>query len=52
MIDRIVETKKREVAALRHRDIAPRTRPIVPFALRDGVNIIAELKRGRLRQAA
>lgn len=45
MIDRIVETKKREVAALRHRDIAPRTRPIVPFALRDGVNIIAELKK-------
>lgn len=45
MIDRILETKKKEVAALRHREIPPRTRPIIPFTLRKDVNIIAELKR-------
>jgi indole-3-glycerol phosphate synthase len=45
MIDRIIETKKKEVAAMRHREVPPRTRPVVPFQLKDGTSIIAELKR-------
>lgn len=45
MIDRIIETKKKEVAALQNSEIPPRTGPVVPFQLKDGINIIAELKR-------
>ena len=45
MIRQIVETKKREVAALPRHVLSPRTRPIIPFKLKKGVNIIAELKR-------
>lgn len=45
MIRQIVETKKREVAALRGHVFSPRTRPIIPFKLKKGINIIAELKR-------
>jgi indole-3-glycerol phosphate synthase len=45
VIERIVETKKKEVEMLRTLGLAPRTKPVVPFALREGVNIIAELKR-------
>ena len=45
MIDRIIETKKKEVAALRHREVTPRTRPVMPFKLKDGINVIGELKR-------
>ncbi|MBA4391712.1 MAG: indole-3-glycerol-phosphate synthase TrpC, partial [Syntrophus sp. (in: bacteria)] len=45
MIRKIVETKKREVAALRGHVFSSRTRPVIPFKLKKGINIIAELKR-------
>ena len=45
MINRIIETKKKEVAALQTGEAPPRTRPVVPFKLKDGINVIAELKR-------
>ncbi len=45
MITRILETKKEEVARLRHVAVPPRSRPVVPMRLKSGVNIIAELKR-------
>jgi indole-3-glycerol phosphate synthase len=45
VIERIVETKKKEVEVLRTLELAPRTKAVIPFALKEGVNIIAELKR-------
>jgi indole-3-glycerol phosphate synthase len=45
MIRKIMETKKKEVAVLRGRRVSPRTRPVAPFKLKEGINIIAELKR-------
>lgn len=45
MIEKIVETKKREIERLRTLTLPPRTKPVIPLALREGVNIIAELKR-------
>jgi indole-3-glycerol phosphate synthase len=45
VIEQIVETKKKEVEALKTFELAPRKKPVIPFALREGVNIIAELKR-------
>ena len=45
MIEEIVETKKKEVAALETFKPAARKKPIIPFTLKEGVNIIAELKR-------
>ena len=45
MIEQIVETKKKEVEALKTLELAPRTKRVIPFALKKGVNIIAELKR-------
>jgi indole-3-glycerol phosphate synthase len=45
VIQQIVETKKREVTTLRGQTLSPRRRPLMPFNLKKGVNIIAELKR-------
>jgi indole-3-glycerol phosphate synthase len=45
VIEQIVETKKKEVEALKTLELAPRTRPVIPFGLKEGINIIAELKR-------
>ncbi len=45
MIEQIIETKKREVELLKILELAPRTKPVIPFSLKEGVNIIAELKR-------
>jgi indole-3-glycerol phosphate synthase len=45
VIERIVETKKKEVELLKTLELAPRTKPVIPFLLKEGVNIIAELKR-------
>ena len=45
MIRQIVETKKKEVAALGMFEPLARTKPVIPFTLKEGVNIIAELKR-------
>lgn len=45
MIRQIVETKKREVASLQGQALSPRRRPLIPFNLKKGINIIAELKR-------
>ena len=45
MIEQIVETKKKEVEVLKTLELAPRKKPVIPFALREGINIIAELKR-------
>ena len=45
MIRQIMETKKKEVTALRGRRLSPRTRPVTPFKLKEGINIIAELKK-------
>lgn len=45
MIQQIVETKKREVAAIQDQVLSPRKRPLMPFNLKEGINIIAELKR-------
>lgn len=45
MIDQIVETKKKEVAALGTFKPVARTKPVIPFTLKEGINIIAELKR-------
>lgn len=45
MIEQIVETKKKEVEALRTLELTTRTKPVIPFALKEDVNIIAELKR-------
>lgn len=45
MIDQIVETKKKEVAALGMFKPVARTKPVIPFTLKEGINIIAELKR-------
>jgi indole-3-glycerol phosphate synthase len=45
VIGEIVETKKKEVEMLKTLKSAPRTRPVIPFTLKEGVNIIAELKR-------
>ncbi len=45
MIEKIVETKKKEVEILRTLELTPRTKSIIPFTLKDRINIIAELKR-------
>ncbi len=45
MIRQIMKTKKKEIAALQGRRVPPRTRPVTPFNLKEGINIIAELKR-------
>ncbi len=45
MIEKIVETKKKEVETLRTLELEPRKKTIIPFTLKDGINIIAELKR-------
>lgn len=45
MLEQIVETKKREVELLKTLELTPRTKPVIPFSLKEGVNIIAELKR-------
>jgi len=45
VIRQIVETKKKEVAALGMFEPLARTKPVIPFTLKEGVNIIAELKR-------
>ncbi len=45
MIEQIIETKKREVAALLGVKPGSRTKTVRPLLLKDGVNIIAELKR-------
>jgi indole-3-glycerol phosphate synthase len=45
VIEQIVETKKKEVEALRNLKLALRTKPVIPFTLNEDVNIIAELKR-------
>jgi indole-3-glycerol phosphate synthase len=45
VIDQILATKKQEVEDLRHKHLAPRTRPIVPLAFEGPINIVAELKR-------
>jgi indole-3-glycerol phosphate synthase len=45
VIERIVETKKKEVEALKFLELGPRIKPVIPFTLKEGVNIIAELKR-------
>jgi indole-3-glycerol phosphate synthase len=45
VINQIVETKKKEVAALKTFKPVARTKPVIPFTLREGTNIIAELKR-------
>jgi len=45
VIEKILETKKNEVGLLRQSTFSPRTRPVMPFRLKKGTNIIAELKR-------
>jgi indole-3-glycerol phosphate synthase len=45
VIEKILETKKKEIEALRGFEFAPRTKPVIPFTLKEGVNIIAELKK-------
>lgn len=45
MIEQIIETKKKEVEELRAFELTTRTKPVIPFSLKEGVNIIAELKR-------
>ena len=45
MIEQIVATKRREVALLKTFELVSRTKPVMSFALKEGVNIIAELKR-------
>jgi len=45
VLEQIVETKKREVELLKTLELTPRTKPVIPFSLKEGVNIIAELKR-------
>ena len=45
MIEQIVETKKKEVEVLKTLELTPRTKPVIPFTLKEGINIIAELKR-------
>jgi indole-3-glycerol phosphate synthase len=45
VIERIVETKKKEIELLKTLELVPRTKPVIPFALKEGINIIAELKR-------
>lgn len=45
MIEKIIETKRMEVEQLRGRKRGERVRPLVPFTLKEGVNVIAELKR-------
>jgi indole-3-glycerol phosphate synthase len=45
VIEQIVETKKKEVETMRGIELTPRTKPLIPFSLKEGVNIIAELKR-------
>jgi indole-3-glycerol phosphate synthase len=45
VIEQIVGTKKREVESLRGFELTPRTKPVIPFSLKEGINIIAELKR-------
>jgi len=45
VIERIVETKKKEVEALRSVELVQRAKPVIPFSLKEDVNIIAELKR-------
>jgi indole-3-glycerol phosphate synthase len=45
VIGEIVETKKKEVEILKRLKLTPRTKPVIPFTLKEGVNIIAELKR-------
>ncbi len=45
MIERIIETKKREVEALGSATFSPRERPVRQLAFQGPVNIIAELKR-------
>jgi len=44
VIERIIETKKKEIAVLKTIKMAERTKPVIPFILKEGVNIIAELK--------
>jgi indole-3-glycerol phosphate synthase len=45
VINQIVEAKKKEVETLKALKLTPRTKPVIPFTLKEGVNIIAELKR-------
>lgn len=45
MIEQIVETKRKEVEALRTHELGQRIKPVIPFTLKEGINIIAELKR-------
>jgi indole-3-glycerol phosphate synthase len=45
VLEQIVETKKREVELLKTLELTPRTKPVISFSLKEGVNIIAELKR-------
>jgi indole-3-glycerol phosphate synthase len=45
LIGEIVETKKKEVEMLKMFKPTPRTKPVIPLTLKEGVNIIAELKR-------
>jgi indole-3-glycerol phosphate synthase len=45
VIERIIETKRKEMETLKALELAPRTKPVIPFSLKEGVNIIAELKR-------
>ncbi len=45
MIERIIKTKKREIAALKTLKMEERIKPVIPFMLKKGVSIIAELKR-------
>ena len=45
MIEQILKTKKKEALMLESMKCSPRQKPVIPFVLREGVNIIAELKR-------
>ena len=45
MIEKIIETKRREVEKLKKRSFGQREKPVRQFALGNGANIIAELKR-------
>jgi indole-3-glycerol phosphate synthase len=45
VIKQIVETKKKEIEALMSVKLVQRPKPVIPFSLKEDVNIIAELKR-------
>jgi indole-3-glycerol phosphate synthase len=45
MIERIIEVKRQEVAAMRGHRFGKRRKPVTPFVTEGPVNIIAELKR-------